>query len=989
MGGAIYSNGQLTLNNVTFINNSASESGGAIFQKNAIIYCNNSRFIDNYAEEGSSIYSRNTTLNVCNSFVTSSIPNKYGQIYASSSKAIIDNVDFINISSAYAPALYFENSESSIINSRFVNLTANISAGAIAIKWSGNSYIKGCEFINTKSFKNAGAIMVDYGIKSCNATIIDCVFDNASSGIGGAYIQLGGNLILRNSNFTDNKAHIGGGIYVSFTNSTIDNCIFDSNQLSDDYPNSYGGAIVCDMGNMTLVNSRFINNSAHMANAIYACDSWYNITNCLFANNTNAIFTDFDKNVCNLNNNEYNNDSIITNQSFYAPLSFANPGLNLTLINNTINVGSLPSRFDLRDWGWVSPVKNQGRAGACWTFAFGESLETALIKATGIRYDISENYIQNLQIRYSEFGFLTSDEGGIDYLALANVINWLSVSEKDDEYDEVGKLSVFVDSANKTRLQDAYFIMPNATDYVGEVKKAILNYGAVSISYASSNDEPYYNEKTSAQYTNESLSPTHGVAIIGWDDNYSTDNFLITPPGNGAWIVKNSWGSDWGDEGYFYLSYYEKSFFTPDSDTGIIYPFTACIFTNAIDYHVNYQTDLTGLYDFDSNYTQYCNEFTAEYDDLIASVGTFFNQPGINYSFDIYVNTNLVYSQSGISEFAGYRTIVLSNYVPVKKGDKFKVVFKSNAIPYEAHSRNHYVHGMSFVSANGSTWSDITLKNKTVCLKVYTVSDDSVIVDNNDISIDYGSGSSFSVKVISGDGRNVGAGASVNFTINRNTITVLTNHDGIAKLEINEAPGVYSIETTYNNHTYQNNVTVKLNLNTCKVINSKNIKVDYSGGSYFSVKVVSENGKVAAVDASVTFKINGKTSTFKTNKDGIAKIKITDVPGKYTMTTTFNGKTYKNTVTVKHVLSARKVTIKKTAKKFTLKAKLKINGKLVKGKRITFKFNSKTYKVKTNSKGIAQKTLNKKVIKKLRKSKIYTVKVTYLKDTIKTTVKLK
>ena len=268
-------------------------------------------------------------------------------------------------------------------------------------------------------------------------------------------------------------------------------------------------------------------------------------------------------------------------------------------------------------------------------------METALLKATGIRYDISENYMHSLQIRYSVFGDLTTDVAGMNYMALANVVSWLSVGEKDDEYDEVGKLSRFVDSVNKIRLQDAYFIMPNSADYIVDVKKAILNYGAVSITYASSNNEPYFNAITSAHYTNESLTPTHAVAIVGWDDNYSADNFLITPPGNGAWIVKNTWGNEWGDEGYFYLSYYEKSLFVPDPDTGISYPFTACIFTNNIDYHVNYQTDLSGLHDFDGNYTQYSNEFTAEYDDLIAGVGTYFNQSGIDYSFDIYMNNKL------------------------------------------------------------------------------------------------------------------------------------------------------------------------------------------------------------------------------------------------------------------------------------------------------------------------------------------------------------
>ena len=96
----------------------------------------------------------------------------------------------------------------------------------------------------------------------------------------------------------------------------------------------------------------------------------------------------------------------------------------------------------------------------------------------------------------------------------------------------------------------------------------------------------------------------------------------------------------------------------------------------------------------------------------------------------------------------------------------------------------------------------------------------------------------------------------------------------------------------------------------------------------------------------------------------------------------------KNTVTVKQVLKASKVTVKNAVKKFTLKSTLKINGKLQKGKVITFKLNGKTCKVKTNKKDVAQKTLNKKVIKSSKKVKHH-CKRTYKKDTIKTTVKIK
>ena len=129
---------------------------------------------------------------------------------------------------------------------------------------------------------------------------------------------------------------------------------------------------------------------------------------------------------------------------------------------------------------------------------------------------------------------------------------------------------------------------------------------------------------------------------------------------------------------------------------------------------------------FDENYSYYSNEFTSKYIELIGAVGTYFNESGVDYSFDIFVNGKLAHSQSGISEFAGFRTIVLNKYIPVKAGDQFKVVFKSNAVPYHAWSRVHYMNGTSLVSNDKNSWTDFAPLNKTVCLKVYTVADEAI-----------------------------------------------------------------------------------------------------------------------------------------------------------------------------------------------------------------------------------------------------------------------
>ena len=87
--------------------------------------------------------------------------------------------------------------------------------------------------------------------------------------------------------------------------------------------------------------------------------------------------------------------------------------MQLTLLNNTINVTTLPSKFDLRDWGWVSPVRDQGWMGSCWTFGITGTLESALLKNAGITTDFSENNMQNTMIKYSIYGSAEAAEGGL------------------------------------------------------------------------------------------------------------------------------------------------------------------------------------------------------------------------------------------------------------------------------------------------------------------------------------------------------------------------------------------------------------------------------------------------------------------------------------------------------------------------------------------------------------------------------------------------
>ena len=171
--------------------------------------------------------------------------------------------------------------------------------------------------------------------------------------------------------------------------------------------------------------------------------------------------------------------------------------------------------------------------------------------------------------------------------------------------------------------------------------------------------------------------------------------------------------------------------------------------------------------------------------------------------------------------------------------------------------------------------------------------------------------------------------------------------------------------------------------NPSKIINNKNVAVDYNGKVTFKVRVMGSDGKIVGKNEVVVMKLAGKTYSVKTDKNGYASKTFTLLPGKYSITSSYKGFSVKNTIVIKNVLKVKSVT-KKMAKKIKYSASLKTSkGKAISGKKITFKIKGKTYKAKTNKKGIATVSLkNLKVWK-------YKISVSYLKLTKRAILKVK
>ncbi len=652
-------------------------------------------------------------------------------------------VNFINLTFSsgntyYGGAIYNNRSSVRLINTIFKDNVAvgktsssgNYSAAGGALYNEEGTYkIYNSTFISNiaKSSLNVygGAIYNELGILSIlNSKFINNRLFNASYGSGGAIYNFNGFLSVYNTTFNENvidsNYSIGGAIYnYAAHNVYLINCTLDGNNLYGNY--TLGSAIANSASLTVVVNSTISNNLANGTalenSTFYNINGKYELINTTFFNNT------------------------IKNPKKYLLMCLEDQFVISNAFDDDL-LNNLPSSYDLRTEGLVTYAKNQGSSGACWAFTTIAALESYLLKFENITYDISENNLKNVMGYRSENGTDWGD-GGNYQMALAYFLRWSGPVDEDDDYFSAYSTIPVYDLTPLKHVQGAIFV-PMRMGYLDndQIKYAVMKYGAV---YASL----YGTSMVKNVYNSVAEIPNHAVAIVGWDDDYPASKFSGTkPPGNGAFIIKNSWGTSYGERGFGYVSYYDKTFAGFSLDSLSVMAFTDV--ENVTNYRDIYQYDLLGntfeSLGFNNNTAWLANQFTATSDNPLSAFGLY-TYGKSDYLVNIYVNDDLKYVQQGNIDYAGYHTIKLDDLVGLSKGDIFRINVKLTTLdsmfPVAIESqRSGYSSkstaqaNQSFISVDGINWIDIAedlelvkisgcLYNKTitqanVCLKAYT-----------------------------------------------------------------------------------------------------------------------------------------------------------------------------------------------------------------------------------------------------------------------------
>ncbi|HDN80435.1 MAG TPA: DUF11 domain-containing protein [Chloroflexi bacterium] len=214
----------------------------------------------------------------------------------------------------------------------------------------------------------------------------------------------------------------------------------------------------------------------------------------------------------------------------------------------------LPSKWDWRDQGKVTPVKNQLGCGCCYAFASIGNFESKLMVDGQPAYDFSENNAKECNwYETADINGGTSCSGG-DYFMLANLFSKKGVVDESCDPYVASDVDCKTTCLYRKTLLDWRIISGGTVPPTDVLKHYIYNYGPIYTAlYAGQGDAwehefNYYDGSYTLYYTGPG-TPNHAVLIVGWDDD------LPHAGGKGGWIVKNSWGTGWGDNGYFTIAY--------------------------------------------------------------------------------------------------------------------------------------------------------------------------------------------------------------------------------------------------------------------------------------------------------------------------------------------------------------------------------------------------------------------------------------------------
>lgn len=634
-------------------------------------------------------------------------------------------------------------------------------------------------------------------------------------------------------------------------------------------------------------------------------------------------------------------------QSNYIDENFKIPSVINSYSANKSSLYSqvIPSSYSSRDR--LPAVRNQGGWGTCWSFAAVGAAEASVISKglADSSIDLSE-----LQLAYFFYNSVADplgntigdktkpllsnylDLGGNSAFTTFALASWVGVTDESIAPYETASLSNALDSGlaydATYHMQNAYWI--NIAKDRNEVKKMIMEHGAVATSYNAVQTTTYYNPYTYAYYYDGAYKTNHAVTIVGWDDDYSVSNFNASkcPTSNGAWLVRNSWGDNFGDNGYFWISYEDSAFTSESYSKAYVFDFES-----ADNYDHNYQYDgAYGLYSYSINSGgSIANVFTATGNstgnaELIEAVAFALSDVNVNYSIDIYTKLNdpsnptsgtkaLSSPVTGSTTFVGYYTVPLEQPVTVKEGDTFSVVItlsKNDGTYTTFFGDTTYQNGdwIGFTSqtaqrqsfskyGEGYTWTDLHNNNTVARIKAFTsdtqVEEETIYPTN--ISLNQ---TSLSLKV--GNSASLVATISPENATDKGVVWESSNTDIITVDNgkvVAKATGTATISaTTVNGKVAKCVVTVTETKDENPVpatgikINSSSFSIAHGESRNLSANILPSN----ATDKSVTWTSSNK-SVFTVDSNGIV---VGKGLGTATLTAaTKNGKTDQIQVTVK------------------------------------------------------------------------------------------